>query len=66
MEGSGPPVSQELVYVRDDLESALKTLARLWGSSEEPVRTQIFDLIWDLAKIKARFTDLSYQARASE
>ena len=66
MEGSGPPVSQELVYVRDDLESALKTLARLCGSSQEPVQTQIFNLIWDLAKIKVRLADLACQARASE
>ena len=66
MEGSEPPVSQELVYVRDDLERTLKTLARLWASSQEPVTTQIFDLVWDLAKIKARLADLACQARASE
>ena len=50
MEGSGPPVSQELVYARDDLERTLKTLTRLWASSEEPVQTQIFDLVWDLER----------------
>ena len=66
MEGSGPPVSQELVYVRDDLERSSKTLARLWASSEEPVQTQIFDLLWDLAKIKVRLADLACKARASE
>ena len=66
MEGSGPPVSQELVYVREDLETSWKTLLRLYDSAQEPIKTQIFNIAWDLAMTQARLGALAQEARAHQ
>lgn len=66
--GSGPPVSQELVYVRDSIQELTRTLVRIYVMAlpEHSVLTKLWDVLQGLAQQEDELTSLANMVRARE